>query len=248
VINFHQEHVSQELRNLQNVHHNIRAWESCGESTCSADNEDVWTQSDAQARFRHNRLLRPSDPRRDSAYVWQDTSLPEQSLKSRRRTPKRKAPRVKSGAGTTRTEPASDPDALQQWLQRTVGERLTRFRKAELLAGYRLHNCLVAAEQDNRTVRVRILQPKKLITTIGGAAPARTADASAGVGISLPSSPPLPPPPHLSPPPFPPELSPPALPRLRLHGELVLLPRGGGGDGRLRQHGPGRVERPAHPH
>ncbi len=111
----------------------------------------------------------------DCAHARQDTPSAEQNLRASkpRRTRKRKAPGRgrKPAASSARTDPASDPGALKQWLQRTVGARLARFRKAQLLAGYRLHNCLVAAEQDRSTVRVRILQPRNLITTIRGAPP-----------------------------------------------------------------------------
>ncbi len=47
-----QEHVAHELRDLQDVHRNILAWETCTgarKSACPADNEDVWAQSDPQA-------------------------------------------------------------------------------------------------------------------------------------------------------------------------------------------------------
>jgi hypothetical protein len=63
---------------------------------------------------------------------------------------------------------ASDPISTRRWLHRTVGRWLYRLRKAQLLAAYRLHNCLIAAEQDRGTVRVRILEPTTYITTIKG--------------------------------------------------------------------------------
>ena len=66
---------------------------------------------------------------------------------------------------------AKDPVATRRWLQRTVRARLFRTRRSQLLAAYRLHNCLVAAEQDRGTVRVRILEPKTLITTVKSALP-----------------------------------------------------------------------------
>ena len=64
---------------------------------------------------------------------------------------------------------AADPVSTRRWLHRTVGPRLFRLRKAQLLAAYRLHNCLVAAEQDRGTVRVRILEPRTRITTVKSA-------------------------------------------------------------------------------